>query len=149
MQTLRHVVSGTDFSEAAERALELALALAAAAQVPVTVVHVCELDIDDHEDQRLVRCGDALSEIVAKHRRGDVELTGVLRTGKPWEKLENVAVDVGASLIVIGRSGSGRGRSAELGSVAGHLVRWASRPVLTVACNFDRFETEAHESNRS
>jgi nucleotide-binding universal stress UspA family protein len=147
MQTLRHLVSGTDFSACAERGLELAIALAVAARTRVTVAHVCELDVDNIDDRRLLQCAEALSEVVARHQRCGVEVAGVLRSGRPWEKLDNVAAEVGASLIVIGRYGAGRGRSVEIGSVADHLVRCASRPVLTVACDFDRLDSEAHETN--
>lgn len=141
MQTLRHVVAGTDFSPSAAQALELALALAAAARVPLTVAHVCEPGADDVEDRRRLRhAGEALSELVARHESSGVAITSVLRTGKPWQKLDNVAAEVGAGLIVIGRSGASRGQSTELGSVADQLVRSANRPVLTVAFNFD-FET--------
>lgn len=136
MQTLRHVVCGTDFSEGSEQALELAIALAAAASVPVTVVHVCEPGADDLDDRRLAQCGAVLAEVAARHARSGVAIAAVLRLGEPWRKLDNVATEVGAGLIVIGRSGAGRGRSAELGSVASELVRRASRPVLTVARNF-------------
>lgn len=136
MPTLRHVVCGTDFSQSAEQALELAIALAAAACVPVTVVHVCEQCVDDVDDRSLAQCGAALSELVARQSLSGVAIASVLRLGEPWRKLDNVAAEVGAGLIVIGRSGAGRGRSSELGSVADALVRRASRPVLTVACNF-------------
>jgi nucleotide-binding universal stress UspA family protein len=147
MQTLRHIVCGTDFSESAEQALELAVGLAAAANVPVTVVHVCEQGADDVDDRRLAQCDEALSEVVARHGGRGVPVVGVLRLGEPWRKLDNVAAEVGASLIVVGRSGEERSRSSDLGSVANHLVRCASRPVLTVPCNFERLNAEAHESN--
>jgi nucleotide-binding universal stress UspA family protein len=52
----------------------------------------------------------------------------------PWKKLDNVAAEVGAGLIVIGRHGSGR--SAAMGTVADQLVRCAHRSVLIVACDF-------------
>jgi nucleotide-binding universal stress UspA family protein len=148
MQTLRHLVAGTDFSACAQRGLALAITLAVAARVRVTVVHVCELGIDDLDDRRLLQCAEALSEVVARHRRCGVEVAGVLRSGKAWEKLDNVAAEVGASLIVIGRCGAGRGRSVEIGSVADHLVRSASRPVLTVACDFNCLDAEAYETNQ-
>ena len=152
MQTLRHVVCGTDFSEHAQHAFELALAISAAAGTRLTLVHVCELGVD-HDEPRLRRCEQALARVVASHGHG-VRLTGVLRCGSPWQKLDNVAADVGASLIVIGRQGAGRGRSVELGSVASRLVRTASRPVLTVASDFERFASEAlgtnpHERNET
>jgi nucleotide-binding universal stress UspA family protein len=135
MPTLRNIVCGTDFSESAEQALELAVTLAAAASVPLTLVHVCEPCVDDIDDRRLGRCGQALSEVVARYARSGVRIAAVVRLGTPWRKLDNVAAEVGAGLIVIGRSGEGRGHSSELGSVADQLVRCASRPVLTTPCN--------------
>jgi nucleotide-binding universal stress UspA family protein len=149
MQTLRHLVAGIDFSEHAEQALELAITLALAASARITLVHVCEPAVDDMlDEQRRLQGQEALSRVVARQRRHAVQVAGVLRSGKPWEKLDNVAAEVGASLIVIGRQGASRGRGAELGSVADHLVRSASRPVLTVACDFDRLDPEAHETHR-
>jgi nucleotide-binding universal stress UspA family protein len=123
MQTFRRIVVGIDFSECADRALEAAIALARAASATLTVAHVCEPD-DDPDDPRLV---EALGRVVAAHQHHEIEVTGVLRSGQPWEKLNNVAVQVGASLIVIGRGALGLGR------VADRLVRCATRPVLVVA----------------
>ena len=144
MQTLRHVVAGTDFSLGAEQAVDVAIRLACAAAAGFTLVHVCELGVDGSDDQQLSRCDELLRRVVADLRRRSVEVTGVLRCGRPWEKLDNVATEVGANVIVIGRHGAGRGRSVEIGSVAEQLVRSASRPVLTVACEFDRLDHGAH-----
>jgi nucleotide-binding universal stress UspA family protein len=144
MHRLRHLVAGTDFSEAAAQALELAIELASAAAACVTLVHVCEPDADD---LRLRACGEALAEVVAGLRRERAAVTGVLRCGKPWEKLDNVAVEVGAGLIVVGRHGAGRGRRVEMGSVADRLVRCASRPVLTVPRDLTRLDDEASGTN--
>ena len=146
MQTLRPLVTGTDFSECAEEALETAIQLASSAHARITLVHVCEIGASDIDDERLSRCSETLAAVVAKHRCSGVEITGVLRSGRPWEKIDNVAAEVGASLIVIGRSGAG-GRRARLGSVAEHLVRSAHRPVLTVTCDFNRSDIETDENN--
>jgi nucleotide-binding universal stress UspA family protein len=148
MQRLRQLVCGTDFSEGAERALAVAIQLASAASAGITLVHVCEFGADDLDDRRLFDCDEALSRLVSRQQRGRVQLSGVLRGGKPWEKLDNVAAEVGASLIVVGRHGAGRGRSVELGSVADHLVRAASRPVLTVASDLEPLDLETSETNR-
>jgi nucleotide-binding universal stress UspA family protein len=123
----------------------LALELARATSARVTLVHVCELGVDGHDEQRVLRCDETLARIVTEHRRRGADLTGLLRSGKPWEKLDNVAVEVGASLIVVGRRGSGRGRSVGLGTVTGHLLRSASRPVLTVSNEFEGADTESQE----
>jgi nucleotide-binding universal stress UspA family protein len=146
MQTLRPLVTGTDFSECAEQALEMAIKLAFVGRTGITLVHVCELAATDMDEQRSSRCSETLAAVVARHRNSGVEITSVLRSGRPWEKLDNLAAEVGASLIVIGRNGAG-GPSVELGSVAEHLVRSASRPVLTVTCDFNRFDGEADENN--
>lgn len=135
METVRQLVAGTDFSECADRALRLALQLAAGMCASVTVVHVCE------PDSEALACGAALSALVAKHQRADVALRGVLRRGLPWKKLDNVAAEVGASLIVIGRHG--HGCRAAIGSVADQLVRSAHRSVLTVTSDFDCLGDEA------
>ena len=147
MQTLRPLVTGTDFSECADQALEMAIQLAVASRTGIMLVHVCELGVSDIDEQRLLRCGETLAAVVAKHRDSGVDITGVLRSGRPWEKLDNVAAEVGASLIVIGRRGAS-GPSACLGSVAEHLVRSASRAVLTVSCEFNRLDSEADGNNR-
>jgi nucleotide-binding universal stress UspA family protein len=146
MQRLRRLVCGTDFSAGAEQALTAAIELASAAGAPVTLVHVCEFGDDGLDDQRLIACDEALSRLVSS-RPCRVELSRLLRGGKPWEKLDNVAAEVGASLIVVGRHGAGRGRTVELGSVAHHLVRAASRPVLTVGSDFDAFEIQTPKTD--
>ena len=142
MEALRHIVVGTDFSECAERALDTALTLAHLGPTRITLVHVCELSAElglpdelatPAVDNELIRiCGDHLATAVARRHRGGADLASVLRSGKPWEKINNVAAEVGASLIVIGRTGTGRGAVAELGNVASLVLRTASRPVLIV-----------------
>ena len=129
MQTLRQLVVGTDFSECAARALETALTLAHATGARVTVVHVCEPDADGAQ---LAHGREALAELVARHQHPGLAVAGVIRSGKPWEKLANVAAEVGAGLIVVGRQGRGR----KLGEVAGRLVRSSSRSILVVGCDF-------------
>lgn len=147
MQTIRPLVTGTDFSACAEQALELAVQLAGAARTGITLVHVCEPTVDDGDEQRALRAREILTALALQHRQSGVEITSVLRSGRAWEKLDNVAAEVGASLIVIGRHGAS-GPSSELGCVAKHLVRSASRPVLTVSCEFNRLEDEADDNER-
>src|SRR5690242_17964599 len=143
METLRHIVVGTDFSEPAECALDAAIALAHLATTRITLLHVCELSAElglpeplatAAVDDELIRiAGARLADAVARRARSGVELTSLLRSGKPWEKINNAAAEVGAGLIVIGRTGARRGAVAEIGNVASLVLRTASRPVLTVA----------------
>jgi nucleotide-binding universal stress UspA family protein len=147
MQTLRKLVVGTDFSPAAQQALELAIGIASALAARIVLVHVFEPGIADLDDQRLGQCEQALCRLVAEQQGRNVDLLGVLRSGKPWQKLDNVAVEVGASLIVIARHGGGRGRRVAIGTVAEQLVRCASRPVLLVASAFDGEDTASSPTN--
>ena len=112
----------------------------------ITLVHVCQLSgergIPDAlpsqvmDDQILADCGEALANLVSRHAHCGVEVIGVLRTGKPSEKLANVAAEVGASVIVIGRHGAGRGPGPQIGSVMECVMRTASRPVLVIPPEF-------------
>ena len=147
MQTLRplltQIVVGTDFSLCAGAALDYASQLGAAR---ITLVHVCELATelglpDDlvtaaRDEEQLARCRDQLAATVAAYQARGVAIQGLLRTGKPWEKLNNAAAEVGANLIVIGRvgvdGGGDRDDGQPFGVVAKHLMRRSSRPVLMV-----------------
>jgi nucleotide-binding universal stress UspA family protein len=150
MRTLRQLVAGTDFSECAEQAVSLCieLALAAVPSAGVTLVHVCEQGVDDVDEAHLRRCEEELAHAVARHRQAGVAVSFVLRSGQPWTKLDNVAAEVGARLIVIGRHGSGRSPERDIGSVAARLSRSASRPVLIAPCEFTRLEHEANPNNQ-
>ena len=148
MQTLRTIVVGTDFSECAEHALDTAITLASLGDARITLVHVCALSAERGvaeamvsqalDDQLLDACQAALDSVIARHSRRGFQLTGVLRSGRPAEKLNNVAAEVGASVIVIGRHGAGRGAQADLGTVSERVMRTATRPVLVVPCDITR-----------
>jgi nucleotide-binding universal stress UspA family protein len=153
MQALRHIVVGTDFSPCAEAALECAITLANAGLAGITLVHVCELSAElgfdgtPGCDEELIRkCNEQLAAAVVRRARCGVEVKGLLRTGKPWEKLNNAATEVGASLIVIGRVGAADhgGGLARIGAVAKHVLRSATRPVLTVPLNADFARVTSH-----
>jgi nucleotide-binding universal stress UspA family protein len=142
METLRTIVAGTDFSEGADQALELAVVLASHGGARIVLVHVCELSAERGvpdaqisqalDNELLVACHEALSQAVARYRHRGVDITGVLRSGRAADKLSNVAAETGASMIVIGRHGSGRGPRGDAGSVAERLLRLSSRPILVV-----------------
>ena len=53
-------------------------------------------------------------------------------TGKPGERLCQVAFDEGAEMIVVGTRGHGKLRRTILGSVSDYVVHHAHCPVVTV-----------------
>jgi nucleotide-binding universal stress UspA family protein len=133
MPALRNLIVGTDFSPGADAALDFALVLAKLGTTTITLVHVCE-PTEEHgfgdpssEEDVLQECRVRLLASCARRSYTGVSITPVLRSGQVADKIHNVATEVGASLIVIGRSARG-----QLGHTAERVLRTASRPVLAV-----------------
>jgi nucleotide-binding universal stress UspA family protein len=136
MERNRWIVVGMDFSDGAARALECAVKLAAEIGAKVACVHAYEdsaatLARDDpgkalQEQIEDVIAGSACCD-------GKVRVDAVVRRGAPWEKLTNVATELGAELIVVGADGQ-RGASSEhfLGTVTSRLATTSSRCVVVV-----------------
>jgi nucleotide-binding universal stress UspA family protein len=135
MERTRWIVVGTDFSEAADRALERAVDLAAASKARLACVHAFEDPpvvhgpTDDPSPALRSELADAVARAGARARGVQVEL--IVRRGAPWDKLLNVAADLGADLIVVGAQGH-RGAAVVLGSVTTRLAANSTRCVLVV-----------------
>jgi nucleotide-binding universal stress UspA family protein len=153
MERARWIVVGTDFSDGAQRALEHAVLLARNSRARVAVVHAYE---DTAETARAMETRaplltTQLQDAVAgtNASRHGVHVESFLRRGAPWEKLQNVAVEVGADLIVVGATGQ-RGVDAVgviLGSVVFRVVASSTRSVLISRPPLDRARTvEPYES---
>ncbi|CAN5687585.1 universal stress protein [soil metagenome] len=136
MHSLRNLLVGTDFSPCADAAVDAAIAVALRGQARVTVVHVCELTSvyagsgATLDEEVIALCKARLDSLIAQRRGCGVELAPLMRIGRVVEKINNAAAEVGASLIVLGRSGAHH--AAELGSVTDRVLRTASRPLLIV-----------------
>lgn len=139
-----HLLVAVDFNEISEHALERALDLAASLQARVTAIHVYSLpslrvgdsDFIPSADEAARVTADAenrLDALVAKHRREGVEITRLLRTGRPpAEEICASAREIGADLVVVGTHGRGAIGRALLGSVALDVLREATVPVMSV-----------------
>jgi nucleotide-binding universal stress UspA family protein len=143
MSRLQRIVLAIDFSEGSDAATEVASELATAHGASITLVHVFELPLDFGMCEALVESGVEVQDRIAVAARQALEgqrrqlaslgisATVLLRMGPPSQKIHNVAVDLGADLIVIGMQGR-IGRVDAIGSVAERVVRTATRPVLMV-----------------
>jgi nucleotide-binding universal stress UspA family protein len=135
MQQARWIVVGTDFSEGAQCAFAQALRLAGASGAQIALVHAYEEDLETRSPEDAAPILRArLAETIARAgvTGAGIRIESFVRRGAPWEKLSNVAVEVGADLIVVGATGQ-RGASAAapvLGSVAYRVLASATRSVL-------------------
>ena len=127
---------GTDFSATAARAIECSAALAVELDASVSCVHAYDggppAPLGSDAGPSLL---EHLEESVApmRIRFPMLRIDCVVRRGIPWDKLMNVATEVGADLIVVGASGEHEGRQPSfLGRVAMRLAATTTRAVLVV-----------------
>ena len=136
MEQDRWIVVGMDFSDGAIRALEYALEQAKGIGASVACVHAYEdapgaLASDDPTPA--IR--QQLEEVIALHTQTacDIRIDSFVRRGSPWEKLANVATELGADSIVVGADGQGGAAShGFLGTVASRLATTSARSVVVV-----------------
>src|SRR4051812_22781711 len=106
MEAARWLVVGVDFSEGADRALECAIALAAGTSTRIACVHAYEdcrhVAPPDHDPEPALQSD--LADTVARSAAGanGVRVETFVRRGAPWDKLVNVASELGAQLIMVG-----------------------------------------------
>jgi len=73
-----------------------------------------------------------LRKIALEHLEGKVRYEIASRTGKPAETINQAAEDLGVDLIVMATHGRTGVTRLFLGSVAEHVLRASSQPVLTI-----------------
>ena len=125
-----------DFSDGAVRALEYALEHAKAVGARVACVHAYE-DAPGtpafHDPAPAIL--RQLEELIAPRTSTacGVRIDSVVRRGPPWEKLANVATELGADIIVVGADGQrGAARQGLVGTVTSRLVTTSPRSVVVV-----------------
>jgi len=145
MRAFQTVVVATDFSETAEEALNVAVEIVRGTSGRLELVNVVPDPV--HQPWMLEAPGidflamqhlwlDAATretEALVKRRQLDPSTvrTHVL-TGRPDAEIVRFAQERGADLIVMGTRGYGGVKRLLLGSVADHVLRQATCPVLVV-----------------
>ncbi len=133
------VVVATDGSESVQRAIDVGLDVADRfdAEVhAVTVIDTTEVETapetlrDEYRVALESQAEAALDRFSS--RADDPAITTAIREGRPETEIRSYAREVDADLLVSGTRGRHGEHRPLLGSVAEHLVRSASVPVLTV-----------------
>jgi nucleotide-binding universal stress UspA family protein len=146
MDPPKTILVATDFSPAAEAALDTALGLAEKLGAKVHVLHAYQLPIVEFPDSFVVPTAEVNAGIITSARReledclarsarrtgSHVPLAAVLEQADPREAVLNVAQSISADLVVMGTHGRSGISRALIGSVAEAVIRRASLPVVTV-----------------
>jgi nucleotide-binding universal stress UspA family protein len=146
--TIQTILCPTDFSEPAERALEMARGLALRFDARLVVLHVNEpvpllasphvggavtsFDVPGYQEERMKQAEEHLQELAAQQQSPDLKLETVLEEGLPADVIHHKAAELEADMIVIATSGRSAFKRFLFGSVAEKVIRGASCPVLTV-----------------
>ncbi len=140
----RRVVVGVDGSEPGARALAHAVDEASTVGGSVTVVTAWTVEVEDGVvvtepgTERWQRVQDRLVDssrsalAAAREAHPDVPVDVVVRNGRPATAVLDVAREVGADLLVVGRRGRGGFAELLMGSVSRTVAQRASTPVAVV-----------------
>lgn len=136
---------GVDCSDCSNRALEYAAKGAEKSKLQLIVVHVIDWspftfntpkENEARHQRREAELETAHKEIVdpvvSELRKQGHFARGVVRHGHPAETINSVAMEFGATNIIIGKTGSSRLKTQLFGSVANSLVQISELPVTVV-----------------
>jgi len=145
---IKRILVPVDFSVHSIKALEAALSLARTFDANVTLVHIVE---------QIIYPGDwmyppiAMTDFAAEQRaqisaklkalaeRSNVITHEVVRLGRAWQEVVEVAKERKADLIVLATHGYTGLRHVLLGSVAEKILRHAPCPVLSIRAEEEDF----------
>ena len=146
----RHVLCAVDFSDCSRQAVATVAALGAGSDLRVTLLHVMEWPWHEPPIPGMEGMPPAQVEALLEYRRyleasaadglkamAAAVLPGrrvdtLVRFGKPYRELLDVAREQQVGLIALGVRGRGAVDIGFFGSTTNHVVRSAACPVLTV-----------------
>lgn len=136
---------GVDCSECSERALQYAADWAEVSRRQLVVVHVIQWSPfsfatpQENEERHMRReaeleraHSEVVDPLVKRLRARGLDVRGVIRHGHPAETICEVAEEIGAGHIVVGKTGSSRIRAQLFGSVTNSLIQISKQPVTVV-----------------
>jgi nucleotide-binding universal stress UspA family protein len=140
MSNFKTILHPTDFSPAASEALRIACSLAREHGAKLILVHVAQQPISGVAGMAVPPPPPPVINWSGLQAQLNAEAAGIqsvlvetrLMEGEPASAIVAMAREMGADLIVIGSHGRTGLDRLLMGSVAEHVVRKASCPVLTV-----------------
>jgi nucleotide-binding universal stress UspA family protein len=151
MAAYRRILVATDFSAAADLALDEAIRIAAEMRATLAILHVYQLPLSEWQRPGVVRrdhrhrsyAERKVSRRLLRAWRTHITATPILEQGAPDLKIVEVAEREGADLIVMGTRGPTQ--RLILGSVAARVVANAPCAVLTICTRLAAARREESE----
>jgi nucleotide-binding universal stress UspA family protein len=141
---LKNILVPIDFSDPCKQALKYATALAGQFDASLTLLHVIEFDIVlsdlgpagvsfvEIETKSKESSLKQLADWVAAEVGNRVQTETLIRTGRPYWEIVEMARSTPADLILIASHGHSSLAHVVLGSTVEHVVRHAPCPVLVI-----------------
>ena len=130
---LQRILCCTDFSDQSEQVLEHAVSLASEYGGELTLVHVLEnvADSADVEDE-IAKVMETLEKCIPPETRRNCKTKTLVRIGKPYQQILELALESQPDLIVMGVRGRNALDLAVFGSTTYRVVQLGPCPVLVV-----------------
>ena len=149
---MKKILVPVDFSKYSEKALEVAASLAKRHGAEIIAVHMMGLSdaVITREESKEVfeamyymRLAEKrFSEFLDKDYLDGLKVTDTVHNYKVFSELNEVAVDLGADLIVMGSHGTSGLREVFVGSNTEKVVRTSEIPVLVIKNQAPHFQPE-------
>ncbi len=149
---MKKILVPVDFSKYSEKALEVAAALAKRHGSEIIAVHMMGLSdaVITREESKEVfeamyymRLAEKrFSEFLDKDYLDGIKVTDTVHNYKVFSELNDVAVEVGADLIVMGSHGTSGIKEVFVGSNTEKVVRTSEIPVLVIKNQAPHFQPE-------
>ena len=135
MKILKKILVATDFSKSSENTVKNAIEVAKLFESNIVLIHVLPDDIKNDKVKTMIRnAAETQLHAIIK----DIEEAGVetekplLKYGKHYDKIIQVANKMNVNLIMIGAGEKMKKDTFKLGTTAEKLVRRSDKPVLVV-----------------
>jgi nucleotide-binding universal stress UspA family protein len=130
---LKKMLLCSDFSDHAHRASQYAMSMAKEYDAELTLLHVLERFPDTTDIQyATMDVSKRLEEVIPGDERSACNIKSVVRIGKPYQQIIQLAVELETDLVIMGVRGRGALDVALFGSTTYRVIQLGPCPVLAV-----------------
>jgi nucleotide-binding universal stress UspA family protein len=130
---LSRILFCADFSDNSERALNYAISATAEYDAELTLLHVLEgVPSPAKTEEAIAAATERLNKLIPRARRKNGKFKTVVRIGKPYWQIIQLALEAQIDLVTMGVRGRGALDLAVFGSTTYRVIQLGSCPVLAV-----------------